>query len=346
MKKFAALFLLTIYSSFSFACSTFLLSKNGQHVFGRNYDWVTGNGMIVVNAKGLKKSSFIQSGKAASWISKYGSISFNQCGKEFPHGGMNEKGLVVELMWLQGTKYPANDNRAAMNELQWIQYQLDNCSTIDEVLATDKAIRIDRDNAAPLHYLIADANGNAATIEFLGGKMIVHRGKDLSYPVLTNTPYSEALQQTKSKKGGYGDNSLDRFATACNMVQQFQSLNTKQNAVDYAFNILGKVSQRDYTKWSIVYDITGRQIHFTTSEQTGRKSISLKAFDFNCKDNGLYLNLNSPGAGTARNKLSPLNVSTNQKFIEQSAKESRSQINIPPQAIAGTANYFQGIKCQ
>jgi choloylglycine hydrolase len=33
-------------------------------------------------------------GKTISWISKYGSITFNQYGREFPTGGMNEKGLV------------------------------------------------------------------------------------------------------------------------------------------------------------------------------------------------------------------------------------------------------------
>jgi penicillin V acylase-like amidase (Ntn superfamily) len=26
--------------------------------------------------------------------------------KEFPNGGMNEKGLVVEMMWLDGTSFP------------------------------------------------------------------------------------------------------------------------------------------------------------------------------------------------------------------------------------------------
>ena len=122
MKKTIAFFLLLVYGASASACSTFLLSKDGQLVFGRNYDWVTGNGMLVTNAKGLKKTALLQGNeKPVSWVSKWGSITFNQYGKEFPHGGMNEAGLVVELMWLDGTAYPAEDSRPALNELQWIQ---------------------------------------------------------------------------------------------------------------------------------------------------------------------------------------------------------------------------------
>ncbi|MGI8599828.1 MAG: linear amide C-N hydrolase [Chitinophagaceae bacterium] len=223
MKKIIAIAFFILYANFSFACSTFLLKRNEKLVFGKNYDWVTGNGMVVVNARGVQKTSFTATGeKSISWRSNWGSITFNQFGKEFPNGGMNEKGLVVELMWLPGTKYPPKDNRAAMNELQWIQFQLDNCSTVDEVIATDKIIRISNDNFAPLHYLIADANGNAATIEFIERKMVVHKGKDLEHPVLTNTIYKDALKQIKDSNKNL-DNSVQRFSTACTMVQQFQT---------------------------------------------------------------------------------------------------------------------------
>src|SRR5215213_2632705 len=125
------------------ACSTFFINHNGQMVFGRNYDWVAGTGMVCTNHRGLAKTSFaVSDGSSISWTSKYGSLTFNQYGKEFPTGGMNEKGLVVELMWLDETSYPKADSRPAISVLQWIQYQLDNCAYVNEVLATDKALRI------------------------------------------------------------------------------------------------------------------------------------------------------------------------------------------------------------
>lgn len=349
MKKALALFFLTLYSSFLFACSTFLLKKDGQLVFGRNYDWITGNGAVMINAHGVKKTSFTPAGeKAISWISKCGSITFNQFGKEFPHGGMNEKGLVVELMWLAETTYPGTDQRAAMNELQWIQYQLDNCTTVSEVIASDSVIRISRNNAAPLHYLVADAYGDAATIEFINGKMKVHRGKDLANPVLTNTVYEEAVRQVSqhSSSNGYTDNSVERFATACRMVQDFQTTTNNKPIVDFAFSILDKVAQGSYTKWRIVYDITNRQVHFVTQDAQQRKSLSFKDVDFTCNNTTLSFHLTSTQKGDIATYFTPLTFQQNKELIEQSARESKGNIDIPEASITQAANYFETIQCQ
>ena len=57
-------------------------------------------------------------------------------------GGMNEAGLVVETMMLEETEYPSPDSRPGIEILQWIQYQLDNFSTIEEVIASHSQIRI------------------------------------------------------------------------------------------------------------------------------------------------------------------------------------------------------------
>ena len=57
MKKVIAFLFLVLFTAHVFACSTFLLSKNGRHVFGRNYDWITSAGMVCTNLKGLAKTS-------------------------------------------------------------------------------------------------------------------------------------------------------------------------------------------------------------------------------------------------------------------------------------------------
>lgn len=348
MKKHLPFLILMLLAGHTFACSTFLLSKNGRHVFGRNYDWVTGNGMILVNARGVAKTSYLQdNSKSIAWVSAYGSITFNQFGKEFPHGGMNEKGLVVELMWLNETKYPAVDNRAALSELQWIQYQLDNSATIDEVIDTDKAIRINRSGAAPLHFFIADATGRAATVEFISGKMVVHRGKELAFPVLTNTVYKEAVQQVKNKKDPSSfDNSVQRFATACRMVQQYQASHDAKDPVDQGFAILNKVAQKGYTKWSIVYDITNQQIYWITDEQPQRKQLSFRDIDFSCKIFAPALDLHASGSGPVSKFLKPLQYDENRSAIERSARESSSQIKIPAASIENAAAYFGKVQCR
>ena len=54
-----------------------------------------------------------------------------------PFDGINEAGLVVEVLLLPETVYPEPDARPTVSLLQWVQYQLDNFSTTDEVIASD-----------------------------------------------------------------------------------------------------------------------------------------------------------------------------------------------------------------
>jgi len=349
MKKILALIFITfIYSFNSFACTTFLINKNGQLIFGRNYDWVTSAGIVCTNLRGLQKTSMRQEeGTPVTWISDYGSITFNQYGKEFPNGGMNEKGLVVEMMWLDATKFPQPDTRAPLNVLQWIQYQLDRCATVDEVIATDKTVRISS-QGTPVHYLVADAGGHVATIEFLGGKMVTHKGKDLPFPVLTNNTYDESIQKIKGAgdNRSFADNSIDRFAKACTMVQQFQLQNMNTPAVDYAFSILNKVSQSEWTKWSIVYDITNKRVSFKSHDFDDIKTVSFSAFDFSCNASPKMFNINQNQKGEVSTSFKDFSISEERPVLETAVNESRKEVNIPESAKEALLNYPREIKCK
>jgi len=315
-------------------------------IFGRNYDWISDAGMVCTNLKGLSKTSLpTETGETISWISQYGSITFNQYGKEFPTGGMNEKGLVVELMWLDETKYPPADHRPAIGVLQWIQYQLDNCITIDEVIATDKKLRISPTGTTPLHYLIADANGNAATIEFLNEKMVVHKGNDLAVPVLTNNIYDESVTAYKTSLSN-GNNSLERFSEACSMIQKLNAGGITRPIGDYAFDILGEVAQGDFTKWSIVYDLKNKSIQFRTNRFKQLKTVSFSGFDFNCTAKSKAWDMNQAGSGNI-NKLFPdYDATINKRIVEIAAKESESRVLISQTNLARLWTYPATIKCK
>ena len=347
MKKILAAAIVSFLPiSFLLACTTFFITKNGQLVFGRNYDWVTDAGLVCTNLKGLSKISMqTENGETISWISQYGSITFNQYGKEFPTGGMNEKGLIVELMWLDETKYPSADKRPAIGVLQWIQYQLDNCATIDEVIATDKKLRISPTGTTPLHYLIADANGKAATIEFLNGQLVVHKGSDLSFPVLTNNIYDESVRAYKNSSAN-GNNSLERFNGACSMIQKLNSNSITKPLVDYAFDILGEVAQGNFTKWSIVYDITNKTIQFKTNRFKQIKTVSFSAFDFSCSSIPKVWDMNQTANGSINNLFQKFNNDINKRIVETAAKESESNVPISQENRERLWQYALKIKCQ
>ena len=347
-------FSLLVFSFSSSACTTFFINKNGQLVFGRNYDWITGNGMVCTNQRGLAKTSDKTSdGANISWVSKYGSITFNQYGKEFPTGGMNEKGLVVELMWLDGTQYPEADERPALGVLQWIQYQLDNCSSIDELIATDKKIRIASKGTTPLHYLAADAMGSVATIEFLDGKMVVHKGNDLPFPVLTNDSYASSLEQTKTAMAStngnaisFSNNSLDRFAKACNMVKQYQEATITTPVVDYSFTILDKVAQGSHTRWSIVYDISNKKIYFKTLDYTDIKNVSFSAFNFNCSLPSKAWDMNQDGKNDVTKLFGDFSLDLNNRMVNKSFDESKKEFTVSEENRKAHWQYPGHISCQ
>jgi len=278
------------------ACTTFCYADGGTLVFGRNYDWNIGDGMVFTNKRGVYKQALVDP-TPARWTSKYGSITFNQYGREFPTGGMNEKGLVVELMWLDEAQYPAGDGRGALPTLQWIQYQLDNSATVRDVLLTDRLIRIAFNGSAKIHFLVADATGDVATIEFLSGLMVAHRGEHLTYPVLTNDTYdrsSDYARKAGKKTGKSTAGSLERFARAASYEKNAK---TADEAVKHAFAMLDDVAQGDHTQWSIVYDIKEHRAYFRTRTAREIRWLDIDGMPFECTTPVRMLDINSPLSG-------------------------------------------------
>lgn len=271
------------------SCTTFVL-EDGQRIYlGRNLDWDWEDGMVVVNARNVHKRALVTAENALKWTSTLGSVTFNQFGRDMPYGGMNEAGLVVENMWLDGTKYPDPDARPEVNMLQWIQYQLDTCSNVAQVIASDKAVRLENTAVrARIHYLVCDSKGDCATIEFLDGKMSVHQGKDLPYRALANNTYdsSTAFARAHPEKEASGKvdppDSLPRFCRAATRAQTFKAAKAANQDVAYAFDTLEQVRQGTYTAWQIVYNVSDRQIDFRTRSNTQKKHVDLKSLNFAC----------------------------------------------------------------
>jgi len=318
------------------ACTTFCINDGESLVFGRNYDWSIGVGLVMVNRSGIVKSALIPpTDVPAQWVSKYGNITFNQYGRGLPMGGMNEKGLVVEQMWLQETKYPEPDDRGALRELTWIQYQLDNCETVDEVIATDSEVRITQESV-PIHFLICDARGETAVIEFLEGKMVAHRGEDLSFTALANSTYENSVRYLKSCKGFGGEkviaddsvSSLDRFAKAARGVVRYDAAE-QGGAVARAFGILEEVSQGRATRWSIVYDVKNRAILFRTGKSPKIKILNLDEFDFGCQAPCRVLDIDCDATGVVHDRFVDYSVELNETLIYDAWKNTSFLKNTP-----------------
>jgi penicillin V acylase-like amidase (Ntn superfamily) len=293
-------------------CTTFVLQKDGRLVFGRNLDWHVGEGLLIANPRRVKKRALVLPMSArethpAQWVSQYGSVTFNSLGRDFPTGGMNEAGLVIEIMWLDATQYPPPDARPELHVLQWTQYLLDTCRTVEEVLATDAEVRISQDSTLPQHFLICDADGRVATIEFLEGKRVVHRADNLPHACLANSTYAESIRHSAMHQGADGsrtipdgDGSIERFVRTAARIDAFARAD--QDVVDYAFDMLDGVNQgyeldAHSTVWSVVYDIGEKRILFRTHNHREIRRLELSQLKFDCAQPVPVWDVLSGGAG-------------------------------------------------
>jgi choloylglycine hydrolase len=315
----AALVLLCLSFNQALACTTFCLKKNGEVLFGKNYDWMVGEGLVSVNKRGVSKTASLEGTNPARWVSRYGSVTFNQYGRENPSGGLNEAGLVIELMWLDETQYPAQDSRPALDVLEWIQYQLDTSATVAEVIENSEKVRIN--SLVRLHYLVNDKAGNSATIEFLNGKMVAHHGEALPFSTLTNDTYEKSLNYSKmtTAERARGNGSLERFARAARKADEFgKTERAEAEAVNYAFEILSNVAQGNYTQWRIVYDQKRHKIHFQTLQAPQIKTIDARAFDYSCGTTVKVLDMNAKASGDVTAKFTDYTRKANRELIERS----------------------------
>jgi len=279
-------FIVSLVAPPSHACTTFCLDSNDDLVVGKNYDERLGDGLVIMNKRNVSKIAWLNPYSAetqpVTWTSKYGSVTFNPWGREFPESGINEAGLVVNLLWEPtATEYPAPDERPAIRSNQWIQYQLDNAATVADVIASDLEIRI-LNTGGPMHFFVCDSTGNCAIFEFIDGELVCYTQETMPVKVLVNTTYERCIEYWEKDEipaPDYPYDAVRRFITAGKMLEGYDP-ETSGPAVDYAFNVLTNVA--GLTQWSIAYDIPDRRVYFYTRNNKNLRYIDLNACNFSC----------------------------------------------------------------
>ena len=183
--------MLTTYTQ---ACTRVVyLGKNGMVVTGRTMDWKEDlKSNIYVFPRGIERAG-ADKGNTIHWKSKYGSVI--TAGYDIgTSDGMNEKGLVANLLYLtESDYYRPNDTRPAMGISIWTQYVLDNFATVDEAVKelSKETFRIDAPDMpngakSTLHLAISvvEKEGtllitNASSREKLGKGQVMKNGDRL-----------------------------------------------------------------------------------------------------------------------------------------------------------------------
>jgi choloylglycine hydrolase len=328
---------LVLYVQQSFCCTSFCLRDHKKIILGKNNDGNVGYGYLMINKRNVKKTAFLlNDDKPASWISKYGSITFNQC-KEFPTGGMNEAGLVVEALSLFATQYPTLDERPALDAVNWIQYQLDNSASIQDVIESNKHIRVSDKPLILIHFLISDSTGNALVVEFLNGKATFYYGENLPEKCLTNDTYDSEIESFNK----YKYDSPSRFSTVAYMLDNYKSDNDN-SIIDYSYSILDSVKAGD-TQDQIVYDIRERKIYFRSRISPRIKTVDLSHFDFSCDSPILMIDMNSFYKGNVNDEFIPFDAKINEDFTIRACRDMN--FNMPMEMILEMVKRSEGVIC-
>jgi len=340
------LFIFALSSGEIRGCTSFAFSRNGHFVFASNYDNDLTSGMIFVNKRGLHKNGWepSKSGKTASWVAKYGSVTFTCVGYQLAWAGMNEKGLAISTMALSETVNPVTDERPPLVSPLWMQYILDTCATVDDLMRSDGKIRIMETED---HYLVCDREGNCATVEFLDGKMVCHAAGDLPVRALTNRPYAVCVDHWKRGRELQGNpyDSRSRFNRAADMMSAFDP--AKDSAVNYAFRMLEALrppKNPEVTRWSIVFDTGNLEIHYRSYDNPNIRRIVFKELDFSCRKPAKMLNVHNKLSGDITEAFADYSHDLSLEFMLKAVLEQRP--DFPEEQIAPLLGLMEGYRCE
>jgi penicillin V acylase-like amidase (Ntn superfamily) len=295
-----------LFSAAAKSCTRFVyLGANDQVITARSMDWKSDVGTnLWVFPRGMKRSG--EAGpNSIQWTSKYGSVIASAYDISTTDG-MNEAGLVANVLWLVESSYPKYDGKTpGLSIAAWAQYVLDNFATVQEAvdalakepftIVTDNIPGEDR--LATLHLSLSDASGDSAIIQYIDGKQVIHHSR--TYQVMTNSPTFErqlALNEYWKEIGGTvmlpGTNrSADRFARASFYVNAIPKSEDPVTAIASVFSVIRNVSvplgittpnqpNISSTRWRTVADQKRRLYFFESVLTPNIFWVDLTKFDF------------------------------------------------------------------
>lgn len=335
--RFPVLLTSLVFAAPAFACTTIALTVSGRPIVAYNYDFDTGVGQVLINPRGLAKSSSVTE-NPARWESRYGSVTFAQFGRDNPMSGMNEAGLFVSQMWLDETRYESADERPAIGVLEWLQHLLDTSATVEEALARAATVRIE--SRVPLHYALADASGDAAVVEFISGEMTVRRGESLPHPVLANSTYADSTAFVETGSAATGISSLARFARAADAARA-----TPADPVAHALATLADVAQPGRTRWSVVYDLAEHTVRWRSQENAAVRELDLDGFDLACTSPLQALPVHAGSAGDVTGQFVGYDPEANAALVVQAYAQTPFLNHLDPAEIAREARLADRATC-
>ena len=230
--------------------------EGGRVLTGRSMDWKTElDTDLWVFPRGIERDGAAED-LSYKWKSRYGSIIASGYGVSTTDG-LNEKGLVANVLWLVESGYPSIEKGHPSISLSiWAQYVLDNFATVTE---TVEALRREdfvvvtesvpgEMRLATMHLSVSDATGDSAIFEYIDGELQIHHSRQ--YKVMTNSPtFSEQLAISSYWNGIGGtvmlpgtNRAADRFVRARFYIDAIPQVEDRQKSIAAVYSVVRNVS--------------------------------------------------------------------------------------------------------
>lgn len=238
-------------------CSLYASFKDDENMlYGRNFDWGYSPALLLYTDPpfGFASASMVD-------ISYLGYRQDNVMGLDqanledrlallaspsIPFDGINEKGLVVAMAAIPGSNPIRDNTKPTLDSLGIIRVLLDHASNVAEAVAFFQSHNIHFGVGPSLHYLIADASGQAALVEYYHSEV---------YITYNQNPWHLATNFIIETIAGSPEGYCNRYDTLHERLLNSQGMLSSEEA----FQLLEDVSAEN-TQWSILYNFSDGDI--------------------------------------------------------------------------------------
>jgi len=236
-------------------CSAFFgVTPDGDFILARNFDTSIGEGCILKTDD--TEGSKILAMSNIGWIMNKSKdeLTFTDKLKTIasPYmvtDGINEYGLTVALFTASGSQSIVDKSKITLYDNSVPIVLLNKAKTVDEAISLLSKYNVSLSNY-PSQYMVCDASGNSAVIEFVNGDMQVVR-KDGNYQICSNF-----ILYNNPSLDGFGS---DRYKNYDDVLAQTKGV----LSISDALKLLQKNTIPGDEQWSVVYNLTDKTISAT-----------------------------------------------------------------------------------
>ncbi|CAM5651878.1 hypothetical protein GCM10010329_10670 [Streptomyces spiroverticillatus] len=243
----------------NFGCSLFFAGGNkNDPQYARNFDWQHGPALLLFTnppdgyaSVSVVDTTYLGLTSSADFTTERGKQGLLQA-PLLPFDGMNSKGLAVGFASVDRADGPKGGTKVGSTRIQRIA--LDKAATVAEALRLFEEYELDFTDSPPLHYFLADATGDSAVVELVGGKIAVAERGRRPWNGAVNFTFADtpAAERLEDRRYGAATKTLDAAKGALN--------------TDSSLGLLRTVAQ-SHTQWSVVYGLKTGKVTLVTGQR-------------------------------------------------------------------------------